>query len=372
MATLNLKCYCCCISLLFFFLKQTCAQTSFTGKVINENNDSPIQSASIYFNNTTIGTYTDQQGEFKFEDINSLNTELVIFCYGYELIVFKPTAAQLAVKRFVFKLHPRKLLRTKTEDLSVEMKIICQNIFYKNFMGLTKEATKSSIINADDMYFIPHTARKYFRVFADTAIVIINNLLGYKMSYNLVEFFYNEMADQAFFAGYCHYEKLDDDKKYQHSRNNCYKGSMQHFYRSLVANQLYQQGFSTFLLMPVNAQSDNNNDIVYNKENAIPITAQQILLIDSSNNFSIGINGRLLVQYHKDPVTKSYLAQVLPYLSGDLDKGIEVYIDIKNSPIELTSIGVPVDDTNISFEGYWNYEGVANTLPYDYQPQCTQ
>ena len=100
MATLYLKCQCCCIFLLFFFLKQACGQTSFTGKVINENNDSPIQNASIYFNNTTIDTQTNQQGEFKFDNINSLNTELVIFCYGYELIVFKPTAAQLAVKIF--------------------------------------------------------------------------------------------------------------------------------------------------------------------------------------------------------------------------------------------------------------------------------
>ena len=369
MATLYLKCQCCCIFLLFFFLKQACGQTSFTGKVINENNDSPIQNASIYFNNTTIDTQTNQQGEFKFDNINSLNTELVIFCYGYELIVFKPTAAQLAVKRFVFKLHPKEILRTKTEHLPVEIKTIYQNIFYKNFIGITEEATKSSISNEDDIYFIADTAGKYFRVFADTPIVIINNLLGYKMVYNMVEFFYNEITTQAFFTGYCRYEKLGDDKQFQHSRNKCYKGSMQHFYRSLVANQLYQQGFNTFLINPATAPGDRTNTIIYDRENARPITAQQILMIDSSNNFSIGIDGRLLVQYNKNPATKWYLSQEVPYLSGDLEKGIEVYIDIKNSPIELTSIGVPVDDTNISFDGYWNYERVANTLPYDYQPE---
>ena len=366
MATLYLKCRFFCILLLFFFIRPTCAQTSFTGKVINENDGSPIQNASLYFNNTTIATQTNGQGEFKFDNINSLNTELVIFCYGYQLIVFKPTAAQLAVKRFVFKLSVKEIVQTEKEDLSLKLKA---NIFYMNFVGITEEATKSFITNEKDIYFIEDTSNSCFRVYSDTSIVIINKLLGYKMSYNLVEFFYNEITTQAFFTGYCRYEKLGDDKQFQHSRNKCYKGSMQHFYRSLIANQLYQQGFNTFLINPAATPDDSTNTIIYNKENARPITAQQILMIDSSNNFFIGINGRLLVQYNKNPGTKSYLAQILPYLSGNLDKGIEVYIDFRNSPIELTSIGVPVDYTNISFDGFWNYERVANTLPYDYEPE---
>ena len=369
MATLYLKCRFFCILLLFFFIKPTCAQTSFTGKVINENDGSPIQNASVYFNNTTIATHTNGQGEFKFDNINSLNTELVIFCYRYELIVFKPTAAQLAIKRFIFKLHTKEIIGTKKEDLSLKLKTGPQNIFYSNFVGITEEAAKSSITNEKDIYFIQDSANQSFRVYSDTPIVIINSMLGYKMSYNLVAFFYNEITTEAFFTGYCRYEKLGDDKKYQRSRNKCYNGSMQHFYRSLIANQLYQKGFNTFLINPEVVPGDSTNTIIYHKENARPITAQQILMIDSSNNFFIGINGRLLVQYNKNPATKSYLSQIVPYLSGNLDKGIEVYIEIRNSPIELTSIGVPVDDTNISFDGFWNYERVANTLPYDYQPE---
>lgn len=329
MATLYLKCHCCCTLLIFFFLNQTCAQISFTGKVINENDNSPIQNASVYFNNTTIATQTNQQGEFKFDNINSLNTELVIFCYGYQLIVFKPTAAQLAVKKFIFKLRPKEIIKAVKEDLPLKLKAVYQNIFYLNFVGITEEAAKSSISNEKDIYFIDDTVNNCFRVYSDTPIVIINNLLGYKMSYNLVEFFYNEITTQAFFTGYCRYEKLGEDKKYQRSRNKCYYGSMQHFYRSLIANQLYQQGFKTFLINPVAAPADSSNNIIYSKENARPIIAQQILMIDSSNNFSIGINGRLLVQYNKSPGTKSYLTQVVPYLSGDLDKGVEVYIDFE-------------------------------------------
>ncbi len=367
MATLYMKYHCCFVLFIFFFFKQACTQTSFTGKVINETDNSPIQNASVYFNNTTIATQTNKQGEFSFEDINSLNTELVIFCYGYELIVFKPTAAQLAVKRFIFKLHPKEILRTK-KDVPVD-KAFYQYIFHKNFIGITEEAAESSITNEKDIYFIGDTIGKALRVFADTSVEIVNRLLGYKMSYNLVEFLYRGIGDEAFFTGYCRYEKLGEDKKYQHSRDNCYKGSMQHFYRSLVADQLYQQGFNTFLISATIAPGDSTNTIIYSRENARPITAQQILMIDSTNNFSIDINGRLLVQYNKNPATKSYLSQIVPYLSGNLDKGIEVYIDFRNSPIELTSIGVPVDDANMSLDGYWNYDRVANTLPYDYEPE---
>jgi hypothetical protein len=40
------------------------AQHSITGKVLNDENDSPIAGASVYFNNTSLGTITSSNGSF--------------------------------------------------------------------------------------------------------------------------------------------------------------------------------------------------------------------------------------------------------------------------------------------------------------------
>ena len=146
-----------------------------------------------------------------------------------------------------------------------------------------------------------------------------------------------------------------------------------HFYQSLVAHQLYEQGFGTFLVQPVKESTG-----VVKKRDATaqqpgdeilptPLGAQEILYIDSTNNFSIRVAGELLVQYNKDPFPKLFLVQT-GNMEGYLRKGVESSIFFKASPIELNKAGLPVDDTNIEYTGYWMYEKIANTLPINYKP----
>lgn len=358
-----------CFLLAFFCLQQACAQISFTGKVINETGGIAIQNASVYFNNTTIATQTNQQGEFKFEAVPFFNTELIIFSPGYELIVFKPTTAQLLVKKFIFKLHSKESPALPKENLTPELKKNYLNAFYQGFLGITDEAFHCEVSNGKDIYFTEDKRNGGFIAFADSALVITNTLLGYKIYYNLGDFFYDGFNGRSYFAGYCRYEELGDEKQFLSNRSHAYFGSSQHFYRSLIAHQLNKEGFGVFINKPAKASRDKNADQNVGDNNFSPITEQQILWIDSSNNFSIGIKGKLVVQYNKNPHSKSYLSKILPYLEGDLKKGIEANIDIKTAPLELTTIGVPVDDTNVEYGGYWSYEKLGNLLPLDYKPE---
>lgn len=51
--------YCCFIALLLFWFT-TSAQSDILGRVVDESNKLPLSNASVYFNNTTIGTYTNE------------------------------------------------------------------------------------------------------------------------------------------------------------------------------------------------------------------------------------------------------------------------------------------------------------------------
>ncbi|MEJ7589337.1 MAG: hypothetical protein WKI04_17410 [Ferruginibacter sp.] len=101
---------------------------------------------------------------------------------------------------------------------------------------------------------------------------------------------------------------------------------------------------------------------------AIPITAPDILHIDSNNNLVIRVNGKLIVQYSNDPAAKKFLKRNI-YIAGDLDKGVESIINFKTTPLGLNNAGVLSEPTEVEYTGYWQYERAANLLPYDYVPE---
>lgn len=101
----------------------------------------------------------------------------------------------------------------------------------------------------------------------------------------------------------------------------------------------------------------------------VAVTAQQILFIESTNNFSINVTGRLLVQYYRRPFAKKFIVQQ-NFTKGMLQNFVETFISFKSAtPIVINSAGVVSDLSGVSYDGYWMYERLANTLPYDYHSE---
>jgi len=298
---------------------------------------------------------------------------MVISCTGYEVLVYKPIAEEVKGKRMIVKLQRKVKLQKNKMVLTDAVRKTWLDIFHKSFLGITKEASKCTITNERNIYFVEGDSKASFMAYADTPLVVINNLLGYKISFNLVEFWYNEADGQSYLLGYTRYEELGNSKKWIKNRLSSYYGSTMHFYRSLINNNLYEQGFGTFLIKPV---IDSTRKSLLNGEQAkaaaaitraVPISAHQILYIDSTNNFSIRITGQLLVQYSSKPSSKEILKRNI-YIAGNLEKGFESSIVFKASPIGLNNAGVLSDAANVEYGGYWIYEKAANLLPYNYQP----
>ena len=347
-------------------------QIDIVGRVVAETGDTPLPDASVYFNNTTIGTYTNEQGNFFFRALRLPGTELVVFCPGYELLVFKPIAGQVDGKRLVLKLHKNEPLADSMVGIDVTRKRL-MSIFKEIFLGFTEEASKATIINENDIHFKPWEGKTSFAAYTDTPLVIINTMLGYKISYNLVTFWYDNASGQSNYSGYARYEESEDTKKWIKNRQHAYYGSTLHFYRSLISNKLYEQGYGTFLLEPVKKNTSASVPIVGIKAltgdsmTVVPITAPEILYIDSTNNFSIRLTGRLLVQYNKDPYPKKFLSTQF-ILPGNIGKGVETYLVFNRPSIGINNAGVLSDAEEVSYSGCWLFEKFANKLPYDYAP----
>jgi CarboxypepD_reg-like domain len=373
MTTLKVNNQWCCFILLLLLNLPAYTQTDLSGKVVDEKNNAPLAGASVYFNNTTIGTYTNPDGDFHFEAIRTLNTEIVISCPGYEILVYKPEPAKVEGKRIVFKLQAKALPAVNKMLIAENEREKYLALFYQFFLGVTEEADNSKIINESSIYFTRDDSSTILRIAADTPLVIMNYLLGYKINYDLEEFWFDDATGENHFSGYARYEELGDSKKWIRNRERCYYGSTLHFYRSLVTHQLYEEGFGTFLMKPLKntvAANWQTDSVKMKRPDSMvvePLPAQNILFIDSTNKLSISIAGKLLVQYDKDPPAKYFLIQQ-GFMDDYYGKGVESAIRFKQSPTGINYAGVLDDYSNVEYSGYWIYEKVANRLPYNYKP----
>ena len=88
------------LSLLFFYVSSF-SQIRISGKVLDENNN-PIEAASVYLNNTTIGVSTNVDGAFELT-IKEGVYELIVSYISYKTIQYNLNTATYA-SPFVFKL----------------------------------------------------------------------------------------------------------------------------------------------------------------------------------------------------------------------------------------------------------------------------
>jgi hypothetical protein len=363
---------------LFIFSIPLSAQLTINGKVINEQSGLPIQGASIYFNGTSVGTNSNTAGEFFISSANTLNTELIVSCVGYETLVIKINAEEIKDKKLLFKLQVKEQQLREVLIMPDAVRKRWLAIFKENFLGLTEEASRSSIQNMKDIYFTKGEGRNEFKAYSDTPLVIVNKKLGYRINFELVDFSFDEESGRTYFYGYTRYEEMGDKNKWIKNRRHCYYGSTMHFYRSLIANDLNNQGYKIYLVKPVKisalAGADEKNNaakpaISEEMTMAVTTTAEQIIHPDSSNSntFIVTVNGKLMVQYDKDPASKKFLKDKI-FLQGSLPTGFRSYVTVKTSFISVDKAGIVNNPMDLEYSGYWIYEKAANLLPLNYQP----
>ena len=67
----------------FLVIANTTHSQSIQGVINDAKTEEPIEGASVYFDNTTIGVISNSNGEFAIPYDSSINTPLVISFLGY-------------------------------------------------------------------------------------------------------------------------------------------------------------------------------------------------------------------------------------------------------------------------------------------------
>jgi hypothetical protein len=335
---------------------------SFDGKVVDSVSGQPLAGASVFCQNTTIGTLSKADGSFHLRLANG-GYDLILSYTGYETQSIRIGKDHKPTDTVTILL--------KGQDKSMEQAVVTGSaevangwekygqFFLDNFIGTTPNATQCVLENKDALKFYFYKKRNKLRVKAGSDLIITNNALGYRIKYQLDSFVYDYGSNISSYTGYPLFEELPADPArlatWKQNRLYSYSGSRLHFIRSWYDSTLEEEGFVLEL-----ADSNDNR-----KTRRIDDPYDAKFYSVDSGDVEIGIQGRLRVSYTAQLPDKKYLME----RKFPMNTRVEISaIDIIGGFV-IEENGYFYDQADVTNIGYWSWKKLAELLPYDYLPE---
>jgi hypothetical protein len=357
------------------------AQVSISGRILNDESGEAIANASVYLNNTTIGATTNAAGEYILKGVRPGIYEIIVSHVSYDMLLHKVDVTEKDL-RFVFRIIPKIKQMRNIVVMTKDLRKQWMNLFRQYFIGENIAAAKTKILNEEDVLFERGETKSVMKAFSETPLIIENRELGYRIYFDLIEFYYDREEQRTYYAGYSRFEELDKDgeprKKWIKNREQIYRGSTMHFYHSMLANTLEEQQFAIYLTRedtsaPKPIPGGEKSRINLSKGEKRPKMAFAVKPADiffredsTAGRFYFKWDGQLQVRYKRDPYGKKYLQSRGMFL-GLLPVGVQSSIDLLDKPAFLSANGALENPLAVQYSGYWSNERMANLLPLDYR-----
>ncbi len=396
-------------TLLFFLLLiisfYTGAQKLLKGAVVDEKG-APVPKASVFLNNTSVGTTADEGGKFALY-IPQGKFELIVSSVGF--VTANQSINAVDVPDFI----TIKLSIKAPELESVIIEPYLKNgwqrwgqFFLNNFIGESDLAGDCKIINYDVIRFRESRKSGEITATAPEPLLIENKALGYRIRYQLESFTYTQKDHYIFFTGYPFFEKMEGSdhkqRNWAKARGEAYYGSQLHFLRSVYLNKVLPEGFEVRRLQRIiNSEkqrvkalykgqmvtvTDNGNskqvkfqhsdsssyydDILSQPDykervGATILSGDSIAYAIDSVTAGLDFTDYLLVIYKNKKVRPEYLRQ-FPKNSPTMMSQLFL---LNQLPIQVQANGMYYNPADMLTLGYWAWsEKICAMLPFDYKP----
>lgn len=356
---------------------------TLTGTVVDKSNYDPIPNVNIYISNTTIGTTSDIDGKFRISGIPFETISIVFSCIGFEPetrhVIFKGNRTidlRIRMDQTAYDLPPIDVVEKENEEWQRNYKL-----FKEVFLGERKNTGYSKIVNPYRINF-SRSFNSTLTASCPEPLVIINDFLGYKITYSLDEFVYKN-PNVKFFGTVFFEENLseDPDTAVQQKQNRLmsYAGSVRHLLKTISRTYNDSQTGLTDtdtldedLKLERNIEAMSRQGFIVSIVNQLPkrldkpSTAYHIntdLLINpgiSSNELVLRFSGFLRIDFEPDLIDPAY------NLESDIQHSWFT-LDNREAYIDLTSWSI--DEYTIKTYGDWANKRVLDMLPLDYKPE---
>jgi hypothetical protein len=303
------------------------------GTILDKSNNLKINFASIYINGTSVGTNSDQNGYFELDITRYASLPLTINALGYYSVTLadfsreKPIEVYLTPKTFELN-EVVVVAKSTAKERKANLKL-----FRDQFLGSSYNGQNCVIMNEGDITFKNGTSRDTLKAFASKPILIVNNALGYKITYYLDKFEYYRKNKSFLYKGSAYFNEdmsaaLTQKKFFEKRRKNAYLGSRSHFFSSLWTNSLKSNGF-----------------IVRNSVDEI-INYEDIVIVRAGFKKYLSYKDNLYIYY--------------------LSKSPNSYIEPLKDQIFFDSNGY-FDGSGVKVIGQMAQQRIGDLLPYDFK-----
>jgi hypothetical protein len=366
------------------------------GKVTDEHGN-PLAGVSVYLSLTSKGVTTSNEGEFKLKNLPEGKYDLVVSAIGYE-----PKVISVSSNNYSGNLQI-SLTKRVAELAEVVVQATDKNgwrkygkYFFDNFIGTTRNAKFCKIINRDVIRFRFSEKNNRLTAKADEPIIIENRILGYRISFQLIEFTADFNTDVVSYYGYPFFSDLNqsDENGKAISRHDAYHGSLMHFLRAAYEDRVKDKGFivKTTIVRP-NLEKERVRKVLNDSTHMRhTISNLSFGVVKTTSGNENTISGDSLSYYKKvvkqrDTLTQNVKLESLNEMLTDIGANskflffknpMEVDYSGKRSEImlrtpvalEILKNGSYFPPTELITFKYWSkQEKICNMLPLDYYPQ---
>jgi len=367
--------------LLFFsFIQNGFSQQFFIrGRVTDVETQLPLKGASVYINNTTKGSTTNDNGDFELGPLQPGRYEVVASFVGYDALLYS-AEIRTSNLRISFKIEKKEEVLREVLVLSSELRKRYLDIFKKFVIGQSVAADHCQIKNIEEVQFASGETKDEIMAYTEKALVIESPELGYTIHFDLLTFYYNKVTSGAYFYGYTRFIDWGKDektkKKWIRKRREAYEGSTVHFFRSLVDKQLGKEGFTVYQLLNMKKEKIDSVGITITAPKGSQGIQMASKAIEDSmirwypdsvyKLYELRVNDGWRVFYEKNTNLKREITKKM-IVSGQPPTGTVSGLRLREEPVLINSRGIILTPIRLFYDGIWGYERLANMLPADYE-----
>ncbi|MDB5147060.1 MAG: CarboxypepD reg-like protein [Mucilaginibacter sp.] len=384
--------------LLFLLLIPVCcfAQFTVTGKVIDGETKGPVMDASVFLSNSSVGTKTINDGIFALKNVKSGKYDLVVSCVGYQTfhkdITIYNTDINLPAIEINIKVNMLVEVKVKATKKGPDAKRARYlRIFTREFFGRTKNAGECSLLNQEKLNFIFDENSEKLTATSSDFLIIENKGLGYRIKYLLDSFLSDPRGNIAAYKGSFYFEPLkgtpEQEAQWQKERADTYHGSAMHFFRSCIANEVEDNGFTVRKLVRTETPGRAPDSLINVKLKMFRISSG----VSGASTDSLRYWAKMAKRprYEQEVVDKPLKSY--EYTGVTNQKGIyaffyhpdwlminykhkangsnntTTFVDFVDQFAYFDSNGVIFTPESFIVEGFWGTKRVGELLPVDYE-----
>jgi hypothetical protein len=380
------------------------------GKVVDTAGH-PLRSISVYLNNTSIGTTTNEKGEFMLDHIPQAKFRLIVSgigCKTFDKMI--DTRASIPYMSITMSAQADLLKGAVVTADDPEGWLHWGKLFTDLFVGTSPAARDCRILNPGVIRFRKNDDNT-LTAYANKPILLYNAGLGYDIRCTLEDFTYDFSGEVLAYSGEILFKDLALTNRrkaasWRKAREDVYRGSFLHFKRAFFTNTLDTQGFRLNRLVRV---------VNVHKQRANLLFAKRSQLVDTVKTDTVYVGTKKTFYYHvvdstdfykkvlaapdslidRQPLTADsvgfvedsttaglyfpdslevvYLPEANPIAYKRISKGwyqqhpVSRITLVYNRPIYVLGNGFHYQAEDIKVTGYWAWSNTMGTLlPFDY------